>query len=151
MRTNFDGHNALVNYSRRLGTYAQTNHFLGWDILNGVKVSRIVDIYGNYGGGWLWRMVEGVVGNLDRNECRALASAIFILDINYKILEDRSEESFHRCNSEFLSNCIKCARLAHGWWSPKRYSLIRTAKDFRVKMDEYGYVAWQNNGRIQQP
>jgi len=146
MRRDFDGHNALVNYSRLLGTYAQTNHFLGWDILKGVKVSRIVDIYGKTDGDWLWRMIEGVVGKLDRNECRVLAPAIFILDLHYRILEDRSEESFHKCNSEFLSNCIKCARLAHGWWSLKRYSLIRTAKDFRVKMDEDGYVAWQNKG-----
>ena len=146
MRTNFDEHNVLVKYSRFLGTYAQTNHLLGWDILNGIKVSRIVGIYGNGGEDWLWRMIEGVVGRLDRSECRVLAPAIFILDIHYRIMEDRSEESFHKCNSEFLSNCIKCARLAHGWWSLKRYSLVRMAKGLQAKMDEDGYVAWKNKG-----
>ena len=146
MHMDFDGHDALVNYSRLLGTYARTNNLLGWDILKGVKVSRIVGIYGNDGEGWLWRMVEGVVGKVDRNECSVLAPAIFILDIHYRIMEDRSEESFHKCNSEFLSNCIKCAHLAHGWWSLKRYSLIRMAKGFHMKMDEDGYVAWKNKG-----
>ena len=146
MHTNFDEHNALVKYSRILGTYAQSNHLLGWNILNGIKVSRIVGIYGNGGEDWLWKMVEGVVGNLDRNECRVLAPAVFILDIHYRIMEDRSEESFHKCNSEFLSNCIKCARLAYGWWSLKRYSLVRMAKGLQAKMDEYGYVAWKNKG-----
>ena len=146
MHMDFDGHDALVNYSRLLGTYARTNNLLGWDILKGVKVSRIVGIYGNDGEGWLWKMVEGVVGNLDRSECRVFAPAVFILDIHYRIMEDRSEESFHKCNSEFLSNCIKCARLAHGWWSLKRYSLVKMAKDFYMKMDEDGYVAWQNKG-----
>lgn len=146
MHTNFDGYNSLVHHSRLLGTYAQTNQLLGWNILKGVKVSRIVGIYGNDGDDWLWRMIEGVVGKLDRSECRVFAPAIFILDINYRILEDRSEESFHRCNSEFLSNCIKCARLAHGWWSLKRYSLVRMAKGFHMKMDEDGYLAWQNHG-----
>ena len=146
MHMDFDGHDALVNYSRLLGTYARTNNLLGWNILNGVKVSRIVGIYGNDGEGWLWKMVEGVVGNLDRSECSVLAPAIFILDIHYRIMEDRSEESFHKCNSEFLSNCIKCARLAHGWWSLKRYSLIRMAKGLQAKMDEDGYLAWKNKG-----
>ena len=146
MHMDFDGHDALVNYSRLLGTYARTNNLLGWDILKGVKVSRIVGIYGNDGEDWLWKMVEGVVGRLDRNECRVLAPAIFILDIHYRIMEDRSEESFHKCNSDFLSNCIKCARLAHGWWSLKRYSLVKMAKDFYMKMDEDGYVAWKNKG-----
>ena len=146
MHMDFDGHDALVNYSRLLGTYARTNNLLGWDILKSVKVSRIVGIYGNDGEGWLWKMVEGVVGRLDRGECSVLAPAIFILDLHYRIMEDRSEESFRKCNSEFLSNCIRCARLAHGWWSPKRYSLIRTAKGFRARMDEYGYVAWQSKG-----
>lgn len=146
MHMDFDGHDALVNCSRLLGTYARTNNLLGWSILKGVKVSRIVGIYGNGGEGWLWKMVEGVVGKLDRNECRVLAPAIFILDIHYRIMEDRSEESFHKCNSEFLSNCIKCAHLAHGWWSLKRYSLVRMAKGFHMKMDEEGYVAWQNKG-----
>lgn len=148
MHTNFDGHNSLVKYSRLLGTYAHANNFLGWSILKGVKVGRIVDIYGNVGDDWLWKMTEGVVGKMDKNECRVLAPAIFILDIHYRILEDRSEESFHRCNSEFLSNCVKCARLAHGWWNPKRYSIIRTAKDFHMKMDECGSVAWQNKGVV---
>lgn len=146
MHMDFDGHDALVDCSRLLGTYARTNNLLGWSILKGVKVSRIVGIYGNGGEGWLWKMVEGVVGKLDRNECRVLAPAIFILDIHYRIMEDRSEESFHKCNSEFLSNCIKCARLAHGWWSLKRYSLVRMAKGFHMKMDEDGYLAWQNHG-----
>lgn len=146
MRTDFDGHDSLVNYSRILGTCAQTNNLLGWSILEGVKVSRIISIYGNDSEDWLWKMIEGVVGKVDRNECRVFAPAIFILDIHYRILEDRSEESFRRCNSEFLSNCVKCACLAHGWWSLKRYSLIRTAKNFRMKIDEGGYLAWQNHG-----
>lgn len=148
MHANFDGHNALVRHSRLLGNYAQTNHLIGWGILKGVKVSMIISIYGNDGDDWPWRMIEGVVGKVDRSECMALAPAIFILDLHYRILEDRSEESFHRCNSEFLSNCVRCARLAHGWWSPKRYSLIRTAKGFRARMDEYGYVAWQSKGAV---
>ena len=148
MHANFDGHNALVRHSRLLGTYAQTNHLIGWGILKGVKVSMIISMYGNDGDDWPWRMIEGVVGKVDRGECMALAPAIFILDLHYRILEDRSEESFRKCNSEFLSNCVRCARLAHGWWSPKRYSLIRTAKGLRARMDEYGYVAWQSKGAV---
>lgn len=148
MHANFDGHNALVRHSRLLGTCAQTSHLTGWDILKGVKVSMIISIYGNDGDDWPWRMIEGVVGKVDRSECMALAPAIFILDLHYRILEDRSEESFRKCNSEFLSNCVRCARLAHGWWSPKRYSLIRTAKGLRARMDEYGYVAWQSRGAV---
>ena len=148
MHANFDGHNALVRHSRLLGTYAQTNRLTGWGILKGVKVSMIISMYGNDGDDWPWRMIEGVVGKVDRSECMTLAPAIFILDLHYRILEDRSEESFHKCNSEFLSNCVRCARLAHGWWSPKRYSLIRTAKGFRARMDEYGYVAWQSRGAV---
>ena len=148
MHANFDGHNALVRHSRLLGTYAQTNRLIGWGILKGVKVSMIISMYGNDGDDWPWRMIEGVVGKVDRSECMTLAPAIFILDLHYRILEDRSEESFRKCNSEFLSNCVRCARLAHGWWSPKRYSLIRTAKGFRARMDEYGYVAWQSRGAV---
>ena len=148
MHANFDEHNALVRHSRLLGTYAQTNKLIGWDILKGVKVSMIISIYGNDGEDWPWRMIEGVVGKVDRSECTALAPAIFILDLHYRILEDRSEESFRKCNSEFLSNCVRCARLAHGWWSPKRYSLIRTAKGFRARMDKDGYVAWQSKGAV---
>ena len=148
MHANFDEHNALVRHSRLLGTYAQTNHLTGWGILKGVKVSMIISMYGDDGDDWPWRMIEGVVGKVDRGECMALAPAIFILDLHYRILEDRSEESFHKCNSEFLSNCIRCARLAHGWWSPKRYSLIRTAKGFRARMDKDGYVAWQSKGAV---
>ena len=148
MHANFDGHNALVRHSRLLGTYAQTNKLIGWGILKGVKVSMIISMYGNDGDDWPWRMIEGVVGKVDRSECTALAPAIFILDLHYRILEDRSEESFRKCNSEFLSNCIRCARLAHGWWSPKRYSLIRTAKGFRARMDKDGYVAWQSKGAV---
>lgn len=148
MHANFDGHNALVRHSRLLGTYAQTNRLTGWGILKGVKVSTIISMYGNDGEDWLWRMIEGVVGKVDRSECTALAPAIFILDLHYRILEDRSEESFRKCNSEFLSNCVRCARLAHGWWSPKRYSLIRTAKGFRARMDKDGYVAWQSRGAV---
>ena len=148
MHANFDGHNALVRHSMLLGTYAQTNHLIGWDILKGVKVGMIISIYGNDGDDWLWRMIEGVVGKVDRSECMALAPAIFILDFHYRILEDRSEESFRKCNSEFLSNCVRCARLAHGWWSPKRYSLIRTSKGFRARMDKDGYVAWQSKGAV---
>ena len=121
---------------------------MGWGILKGVKVSTIISMYGNDGEDWLWRMIEGVVGKVDRSECTALAPAIFILDLHYRILEDRSEESFRKCNSEFLSNCVRCAHLAHGWWSPKRYSLIRTAKGFRARMDECGYVAWQSKGAV---
>ncbi len=146
MRRDFDGHNALVNYSRLLGTYAQIHHFLGWEILKGVKVSRIVGIYGKSEGDWLWKLIESVVGKLDKNEYRILAPAIFILDLHYRIMEERDEASFHKCNSEFLSNCIKCARLAHGWWSMKRYSLIRLAKSLYAKMDGDGYGAWQNRG-----
>ena len=148
MHANFDGHNALVRHSRLLGTYAQTNHLTGWSILKGVKVSMIISMYGDDGDDWPWRMIEGVVGKVDRSECTALAPAIFILDLHYRILEDRSEESFRKCNSEFLSNCVRCARLAHGWWSPKRYSLIRTAKGFRARMDKDGYVAWQSKGAV---
>ena len=148
MHANFDGHNALVRHSRLLGTYAQTNKLIGWDILKGVKISMIISMYGNDDDDWSWRMIEGVVGKVDRSECMALAPAIFILDLHYRILEDRSEESFRKCNSEFLSNCVRCARLAHGWWSPKRYSLIRTAKGFRARLDEYGYVAWQSKGAV---
>ena len=148
MHANFDGHNALVRHSRLLGTCAQTNKLIGWSILKGVKVSMIISIYGNDGDDWLWRMIEGVVGKVDRSECMALAPAVFILDLHYRILDDRSEESFRKCNSEFLSNCVRCARLAHGWWSPKRYSLIRTAKGFRARMDKDGYVAWQSKGAV---
>ena len=148
MHANFDGHNALVRHSRLLGTYAQTNRLIGWGILKGVKVGMIISMYGNDGDDWLWRMIEGVVGKVDRSECTALAPAIFILDLHYRILEDRSEESFRKCNSEFLSNCVRCARLAHGWWSPKRYSLIRTAKGLRARMDECGYMMWQRKGAV---
>ena len=148
MHANFDGHNALVRHSRLLGTYAQSNRLIGWGILKGVKVGMIISMYGDDGDDWPWRMIEGVVGKVDRSECTAFAPAIFILDLHYRILEDRSEESFRKCNSEFLSNCVRCARLAHGWWSPKRYSLIRTAKGFRARMDECGYVAWQSRGAV---
>ena len=148
MHANFDGHNALVRHSRLLGTYAQTSHLTGWSILKGVKVSMIISIYGNDGDDWPWRMIEGVVGKVDRSECMALVAASLILVLHYRILEDRSVESCRKCNSEFLSNCVRCARLAHGWWSPKRYSLIRTAKGFRARMDKDGYVAWQSRGAV---
>ena len=141
-------HVELVEAVKALANFAYSNRFSGAGILKGLKVSRIVGLYGTAGRDWLW----GVLGNILDGEmldaCLPFAPAVLVLDLHYRIGEDRSDEAFHRCNAQFLANCVMCARMRHGWWSPRRYALVKTARKLRSELDEKGLDAWRSRGAV---
>lgn len=147
MGREFDGRSILVDSARTIGTFGYVHHLNGSDILHGLKVSRIVGLYGKGGSKWLWRIFDGVVGDFgDLSKDRIFEPALLILDLRYRILEDRTEVAFHQTNDDFLSNCIRCVRFRHGFLNPRRYLSIRRAKILHGLFESNGFGFWQGNG-----
>lgn len=69
--------------------------------------------------------------------------AAAIHDLEYALLEDRSDSSFRECNARFQRNCIAVCRILYGWYDPRRYLAIHDAKKFRAILDLCGKPAWR--------
>ena len=141
-------HAELVEAVKALANFAYSSRFDGAELMKGLKVSRIVGLYGNAGAGWLWGVLGQVVDEGMLDACMPFMPAVLVLDLTYRIGDDRSDEAFHRCNAQFLANCVMCARMRHGWWSPRRYALVKTARKLRSELDEKGLAAWRSRGAV---
>lgn len=145
MRNNIERHNALVGSARNFATFCDSNKFEGANILQGLKVSKIVYLYEqSEGGNWLWGMLESMCGKISREKLRVFLPAIFLLNIQYNFQENRSEETMHKCNEQFLNNCILCSKKRYGIIGIARYVSIRRAKKLFLSIEENCKSFWES-------
>ena len=137
-----DGHRRLVDKARALGTFCVEHGFEGISVLAGMKVGYLTTIYDGIGPNWSFSVVAEIIDHISLD----FEPAGFLLDVQYRTLDDRSEEAFHRCNLQFYHNCVKCAKAKHGWWSLARYRLIRSAKVLYEACEEHGLESWNRRG-----
>lgn len=144
MRGHQENTSMLVGNARTLATYCYENKFDGREILVGMKVSCITNLYSKKGIDWHWRIVEGIVGEIKSEERQLFAPAVFLLNIQYSIAEDRSINAFHKCNEQFLSNCIRLCKSKFHFLHPKRYRFIKKARQWLALINERGISSWNS-------
>ena len=69
--------------------------------------------------------------------------AAAIHDLEYALLEDRSDQSFRECNARFQRNCATVVKVLYGWYDPRRYFAIYKSKQFAAVLDLCGKPAWK--------
>ena len=132
----------LIAKARKLATYCVSHRFDGIQILKGMKLSQLSAMYDGIGPDWSGRVIAGIIEHIHDE----FEPAAFLLDVQYRIESDRSDAAFHRCNHQFYDNCVRCAKASYGWWRPKRYRLIRSAKVLLDACEEHGMECWRNRG-----
>ena len=145
MRNRFGDHDALIKQARLFGNYCHANKFEGIGICKGVKVSHFVNLFASNGGSWLWAMVESIIGAVDSDKRSVFDPAVFLLNMQYCLQSDKSEAMFHKCNQQFLANCVKCAKLKYSFVNPKRYASIKFAKELFEKLENTESPYWRRD------
>lgn len=143
MRSFSTEHAAIVKRANSIGKFCYDNKFEGVMIFKGVSVRMFKSDFCENDSNWLWGMIESIVGGFDFDMKSVFEPAVLLLNMQYKYQKDRGDEMFHKCNQQFLANCIKCAKLRYGFLSPKRYSSIRYAKDVFAKLDATVPSCWK--------
>jgi hypothetical protein len=131
-----------VRQARDLGTFGYKNKFEGFDIIRGMKVSCIINLFGDSDRNWLWGMLELMVGQLDKDKMRIFSPAVFFLNLHYLLQKDRSESAMRKVNGQFLENCIVCVKQRHGFFSPKRYKEIKMARELHERLEANSLDFW---------
>lgn len=137
-----DEHRLMLEKTRRLATTCVSMRFEGASILNGMKVGRLMALYDGMGPNWSHKVIAEIIEHLDL----CFEPAAFLLDVQYRVNEDRNDESFHLCNLQFYHNCCLLAKSSYGWWRPRRYSLLKSAKALYDACEMYGMASWRNRG-----
>ena len=143
MRTHQENTSGLVNQARLLATYCYLHKFEGSEILKGIKVSCITNLYAKRGTNWLWQFIEDIVGSVNGDSRQLFAPAVFLLNIQYSIVKDRSLNAFHKCNEQFLSNCVQLCKTRYHFLHPRRYRSIKMAKKWFMMISEGGVAHWE--------
>lgn len=146
----FNRRESLIGKARELATRCHRDGFDGSWILDGMKVSRIVAMYGDGGSDWLWGMLRSMVDEDALFDDPLLEPAVFLLGVHYRMNPDRSESSMRKCNREFLRNCVRCVRSRHGLLSPRRYAGIWKSHRMLGSLERNCEHAWRNRGLVQQ-
>lgn len=145
MKQDFGAHTSLVRQARNFGMYGYKHKFEGIEICKGVKVSHFINLFASKGGSWLWAMVESIIGAVDRDKRSVFDPAVFLLNMQYRLQSDKSEAMFHKCNQQFLANCVKCAKLEYSFVNPKRYASIKFAKELFEKLESTESPYWRRD------
>ena len=146
MRTIFDKNNTLLARARTLANFCHSKKLNGWEILRGIKMSKITSLFGKNGINWNWSILEKVFGKLDKSKCDCLSPAIFLFNIQYRgVGEDRSVEAFHNCNLNFLLNAIMCIKLRYSWINIRRYLMMRLVKRIFKVIEQAGLEYWEKS------
>jgi hypothetical protein len=86
-----------------------------------------------------------------RKAIDALNPTLFIVSVNHDENWSKkhtpSAEYFHASNKAFEENGIKMAKWRYGWYDPRRYWVIRKAREFRVILDKFGALAYKSATR----
>lgn len=69
--------------------------------------------------------------------------AAAIHDLEYALLDDRSDEAFHASNARFQWNCVAVCKVLYGWYDPRRYLALYKARQFATILDICGKPAWR--------
>ena len=141
-RFNMDEHRLFVDKARKLANYCVEHGFEGTEVLRGMKVSQLAGMYDGIGPNWSWHVLASIIDHVSYE----FEPAAFLLDVQYKAEFDRSIDMFHLCNHQFYQNCVKCVKMNYGWWNPKRYSLVRSAKVLYDACEEHGIESWNSKG-----
>lgn len=136
--------NAFVAKARELASKCLAMKLEGMEVFHGLKVNEMAAAYDGIGPEWKWNVIAAVLRHMDA----VFEPAAFVQDIQYHVLNDRSEERFHRCNREFYRNCLKCISAEVGWWHPlRRWRLRRSAGVLFRASEDHGMDSWRNRGR----
>ena len=150
MKQDFGAHTSLVRQARNFGMYGYKHKFEGFNIIKGMKVSRIIGLFGNSEKNWLWGMLESMVGKIDKDKFKIFSPAVFFLNLHYRLIKDRSEDSMRDSNLKFLKNCIICAKIFYCFINPKRYAAIQLAKHVYELVENNCTECWKCNGETRE-
>ena len=65
-------------------------------------------------------------------------------DLNWSKKHKQSTKYFHASNKAFETNGKKVAEYVYKWYDPRRYWVTFKSKDFHIKLDKFGGLAYKN-------
>ena len=69
----------------------------------------------------------------------SLVYASHIHDLAWTYRRESTWKYFRESNADFESNGIIIAKDRYSWWDPRRWLAIRSAKNLRAILDQWGY------------
>ena len=109
------------------------------EILNNFNLSELQGMANGIGSENMPSWMRGFVSLLNPT----LESVAFIHDVEWS-LPDKNKSHFKKTNKRFRDNGYKCAKYFHGWWNPRRYMVMRTAKVFAKICQMFGWRAYKS-------
>ncbi len=111
----------------------------GAALLGEFTVLELTDIANGIGASWMPEWSRALVTGLHPS----LEAAALIHDLHYHAGGD--PEARRLVDKSFLRNCGISARSAYGWWDPRRYAALRSAKRFYRLLRLFGGMAWRES------
>lgn len=134
----------FIEKAKKLASVCVKNNFDGIEVMVGLKVSQLCICYDGIGPEWSTGVIVGIIEHIDH----FFEPAAFLLDVQYHAKEDRSVESFLLCNKQFFNNCAKLIKKEYGWWRPKRYRLLKSARILHNACNDHGLDSWLKRGNL---
>ena len=97
----------------------------GSEMLRGLKVGHLLKLYSSLDGRWsiLSELTEDLID-------QDLRPAVFLHDVQLKMSSfPLTLERISCLNSSFLENCISHVKSTYGWWRPRRWLLLKKARE----------------------